>query len=135
MATGNSPSEDTQPDPPPRRRISPIPVPVKCNGAKLFTITASVRVIYPRGASIPALRFSACATDADAASAAGTTGAGAWPGMAPSPPGAWEEKTGMDLCGDGSEARPPRRTGTGDGAPYPPPLDPMEALFPPFNPP
>lgn len=45
------------------------------------------------------------AKDADAASAAGTTGAGAWPGMAPSPPGAWEEKTGMDLCGDGSEAR------------------------------
>jgi hypothetical protein len=30
---------------------------VKCNGATSFPITASVRVIYPRGASIPAINL------------------------------------------------------------------------------
>ncbi|BAD45035.1 hypothetical protein [Oryza sativa Japonica Group] len=43
MATGNSPSEVTLPYPPPWRRIFPITITVKCNGATSFTITASVR--------------------------------------------------------------------------------------------
>nr|XP_015611194.1 WAT1-related protein At4g30420 [Oryza sativa Japonica Group] len=43
MATGNSPSEVTPPDPPLWRRIFSAPAPVKCNEATSFTITASVR--------------------------------------------------------------------------------------------